>query len=270
MSGAPPAAIVDEVVNGLAVYRRAAAISPSDRVVLVHGSMDRAASFLKVVRRLPELEIVRYDRRGYGRSVTAGTALTIDEQVDDLLAVLGGSPAAVIGHSLGGVIALTAAQRHPELVPSVGAFEAPMAWSDWWPTVSAGAAAVEASRHASAEDAAEQFMRRMIGDERWERLPSRTRAERRSEGSALLAELRAIRGDAPYDPRQITVPVVAGYGTESKPYHQQAARQLAELAPHGELIVIEGAGHAAQSSHPDAFADFVRRVVERGPASLTD
>jgi len=138
-----------------------------------------------------------------------------------------------------------------------------MAWTDWWPKISAGAAAVEASRTASPQDAAEQFMRRMIGDERWERLPSRTRAERRSEGPALLAELGAIRGGAPYDPAALSVPVVSGCGTESKPYHQDAARQLAELAPHGELVVIEGAGHAAQSSHPDAFADFVRQVVAR-------
>ena len=59
MTAVPSAAIVDEVVDGLAVYRRAATPEvPGGRVVLVHGSMDRAASFLKAVRRLPELDIV--------------------------------------------------------------------------------------------------------------------------------------------------------------------------------------------------------------------
>ena len=33
----------------------------------------------------------------------------------------------------------------------------------------------------------------MIGDERWEGLPERTREQRRAEGPALLAELRSIR-----------------------------------------------------------------------------
>jgi pimeloyl-ACP methyl ester carboxylesterase len=264
VTGAARAPIVDEVIGGLAVYRHSGSTdgrAEGARVVFVHGSMDRSASFLKVVRRLDDLDLVRYDRRGYGRSVGAGPAPSIDAQVDDLVAVLDARPAVVVGHSLGGVVALAAAEKHPELVVSVGAFEAPMSWLGWWPSGSAGGVAV--TTDSSPADAAEGFMRRMIGDDRWERLPTRTRRERRAEGPALLAELASIRGLAPYDPTQVFVPVLAGYGSESKPYHQRAARELAELAPRGELTGIEGAGHAAQSSHADAFATFVRRVVAR-------
>ncbi|HEY5153327.1 MAG TPA: alpha/beta hydrolase [Acidimicrobiales bacterium] len=256
-------AIVDDRVGGLAIYRHEGEPGAA-RVVFVHGSMDRGASFLKVTRRLGGLTMVRYDRRGYGRSVGAGVAGSMGEQVADLLAVVGDEPAVVVGHSLGGVIALTAAQAHPGLIPSVAAFESPMSWMPWWPTVSAGAVAVAVAPEVGPEEAGERFMRRMIGDERWERLPSRTRAERRSEGPALLAELGSIRSGPPYDPAQVTVPVLAGYGSESKPYHQEAAIRLAEWAPEGELMVIEGAGHAAQSSHPEDFVAFVRRAVARG------
>ena len=252
--------VVDERVGGLATYRHAGEPG-SARVVFVHGSMDRAASFVKTARRLGDLNLVRYDRRGYGRSVAAGVAASLDEQVADLLAVIGDEAAVVVGHSLGGVIALAAAESDPERIPSVAAFEAPMAWTSWWPSASAGNVAVAAAGEAGAEEAAERFMRRMIGDERWEHLPARTRAERRSEGPALLAELASIRSRPPYDPARITVPVLAGHGSESKPYHQDAAVRLAESVPDGELIVIEGAGHAAQSSHPEAFAAFVRRAV---------
>jgi pimeloyl-ACP methyl ester carboxylesterase len=273
------AGIVDDVVEGLAVYRhrRSEPTSPPPApsgealgVVLVHGSMDRAASFLKVTRRLPELDVVRYDRRGYGRSVGAGLAPTIDDQVDDLFAVMDRTDhhrAVVVGHSLGGVIALRAAVRRPDLVPSVAAFESPMSWLDWWPKGSAGNRALAADGDGP-EDAAERFMRGMVGDRIWEKLPARTRRERRSEGPALLAELAAIRGEPPYDPAELTVPVLAGYGSESKPYHQEAARRLAELAPEGELIVVDGSGHAGQASHPAEFASFVRRAVERaGPTT---
>jgi pimeloyl-ACP methyl ester carboxylesterase len=263
-AAAGSAGIVDDVVGGLAVYRHHPSEPSSTMpVVMLHGSMDRAASFLKVTRRLPDLDIVRYDRRGYGRSVGAGLSPTVDAQVDDLLSVMGRRPAVVIGHSLGGVIALRAAVRRPDLVPSVAAFESPMSWLEWWPKVSAGNRAMAASRDEGPEEAAERFMRGMVGDEIWEKLPARTRRERRSEGPALLAELAAIRAEPPYEPGELPVPVLAGCGTESKPYHQEAARKLAELAPDGELMVVEGSGHACQSSHPADFAAFVRRAVER-------
>ena len=70
-------------------------------------------SFLKVTRRLPELDILRYDRRGYGRSIGVGICASMDEQVDDLLSVIGSEPAVVVGHSLGGVIGLVGAVPRP-------------------------------------------------------------------------------------------------------------------------------------------------------------
>ena len=42
--------------------------SPGPLVVLVHGSMDRSGSWVRVVRELRDVHTVRYDRRGYGRS----------------------------------------------------------------------------------------------------------------------------------------------------------------------------------------------------------
>ncbi len=101
-------------------------------------------------------------------------------------------------------------------------------------------------------------MRAIVGDDIWERLPPRIRQARRAEGPALVAELAALRRAAPYDPAQVRVPVATGYGSLSKPYHQEAARQLAEQVPDGQCLVIEGSGHGAHTSHPDRFAAFVR------------
>jgi pimeloyl-ACP methyl ester carboxylesterase len=231
-------------------------------VVFVHGSMDRAASFSKVTRRLRDYEIVRYDRRGYGRSLSAGVGARLDDHVADLLAVIGDRPAVVIGHSLGGVVALTAAARPTAPILSVGAYEAPMPWSPWWPRSSAGGSAVNAARELGAAAAAERFMRRMIGDEAWERLPERTREQRMKEGSALVAELTFLRhSSAPFDPSTIGVPVVSGYGTETEAHHRRASEQLAQQVPRGEIWVIEGARHGAHYSHPEEFCAFVGRAV---------
>lgn len=256
--------LVTRRLDGVAVYDRpvaAGAPVPAARLVVVHGSLDRGASFAKATRRLPDVEVTRYDRRGYGRSVDVGPG-TVDQHVDDLLAVLDERPAVVVGHSFGGVLAVLAARRRPDLVPAVGAFESPMPWAPWWPRSSAGSRAVLTAGEQGAEAAAEAFLRRMIGDERWERLPPSTKEARRAEGAALLAELREMRSVGPlYDPAELTFPLVVGRGTTSDPHHIQAADVLAAGAPHAELVVIDGAGHAAHSTHPDAFAGFVARVL---------
>ncbi|MGH9271369.1 MAG: alpha/beta fold hydrolase, partial [Ilumatobacteraceae bacterium] len=102
-------------------------------IVLVHGSMDRSAGLLKLSRRLDEVHrVVRYDRRGYGRSAPHAGPFRMDEQVADLVSLLDGRPATVFGHSYGGDVALALADRHPELVPAVGIYEAPLPWLDWW------------------------------------------------------------------------------------------------------------------------------------------
>jgi len=241
-------------------------------VVLVHGAMDRSSSFLRVRRQLEgECRVVRYDRRGYGRSLAAGPPVSFDQQVDDLAAIVGDRhAAALVGHSLGGVICLTLAERSPARVGAVLAYEAPMMWEPWWPTDSAGSAAVASSEGAAGDRdgaAAEAFMRRVLGDARWERLPAPVRAERRAEGATLLAELRSVRppSPAPYDAERVTVPVVAAFGKHTQSQHRRAAQDLARRAPRGVLETIEGAGHGAHLSHPAELAALVRRSLSLAP-----
>lgn len=232
-------------------------------VVLVHGALDRGASFSRVHAVLDDCRVLVYDRRGYNRSREAvPSAEGIEEHVDDLLALVDGRPAVVAGHSYGGNLALAAACRPGTSVRAVVAYEAPMPWLPEWPTETAGAAAMQAGASDSDPGAvAERFLRRMIGDEGWERLPSRTKADRRAEGETLLAELRSIRARAPYDPAAVAVPVVAAHGSGSFPHQRLAAERLAATVPHGELVVVEGARHGAHLSHPRQFADLVRRAL---------
>lgn len=232
--------------------------------------MDRSASFARVAGRLGDLHVVRYDRRGYGRSRAARPPVGIEGDVEDLLEVVAahaspGTSSVVVGHSYGGVVALAAAARHPGTVAAVGAFEAPMPWLPWWPEITAGSAAVANGDPGDADgdpgDAAEAFLRRMLGDERWEALPAATRRNRRLEGPALAAEVASMHtGVAPFDLDVLAVSVVAGHGTRSAARHQRAAQELAK-ATGGQPFVVQGADHGAHLSHPHRFAEYVRTVV---------
>jgi pimeloyl-ACP methyl ester carboxylesterase len=248
--------------SGLYVDEREPPAEPGDLVVLIHGSMDRGPSFSRVVTRLSDVQVLTYDRRGYHRSLQAlPLAHTLDEHVEDLFSVLAGRHAVAAGHSYGGTVALAAAWRRPEQIRAVVAYEPPAPWLPWWPKRSAGGSAAGAR---GPEEAAETFMRRMIGDARWERLPERTRARRRDEGPALIAEMASIRDDgAPFDPAQVSVPTVIARGELAAPHHRRGAEALADLIPGAELVEVEGAGHGCHLTHPDAFAATVRLALER-------
>lgn len=227
-------------------------------VVMVHGSLDRSTSFMRTARRLPDLEVILYDRRGYSRSrALRPIATDIDTHVDDLFDVIAGRRVAVVGHSLGGLVALAAAQRDPDLVRAVGAFEAPLPWNDWWPSRS------RAFVSENPGDFAQGFFDRVAGAGSWARLTEKGKMARRADGPALVAELAAIRADRPLvDLELIRVPTFAGRGSRSLEHHRHAAAIVAETVPGAQLIEIEGAAHGAHLTHPDAFARMVRSVVE--------
>jgi len=98
---------------------------PRARVVVVHGYAEHLGRYDEFVSRLEarNFECHRFDLRGHGRSGgIAAHVARFDEYVDDLRAVIDRARSAegdggaffVVGHSLGGLIALETIRRRPE------------------------------------------------------------------------------------------------------------------------------------------------------------
>lgn len=234
-------------------------------VVLIHGSLDRSAGLLKLSRRLDdELRVTRYDRRGYGRSNPHPGPFDIERQVDDLDAVIAGAdvtgrPLVLVGHSYGGNVALAFVDRHPGRVTAVVTYESPMSWEPWWPRDSAGGNAMAWSE--DPEEAAERFMRRLVGDDRWDRLPPSTRAARRSEGRAMIGELADLRAQAPWRPERIDVPVLVMRGEHGQEHHRAGTDALVDVLPDAVAHTVPGARHFGPNTHPDAVGERIRHFL---------
>jgi pimeloyl-ACP methyl ester carboxylesterase len=232
-------------------------------VACVHGSMDRHASFVRLRARLaPTCDVLLYDRRGYAASRDAVPPATgMDDHVADLFGLLEGRRAVLFGHSYGGDVALALAERHPEVVAAAVIFEAPLPWLDLWH------APGTASDHlswaaATPEESAERFLRRMMGDRRYERIPAATRTELRKDGPALMTELTAIRRDPPpFDPGRIDVPVIVSWGGETVERHRRGAQWLAASLPRARKHMIEGAAHNGHRTHSKQIAELVLSAV---------
>lgn len=245
-------------------------------VVLCHGAMDRSAGMLRLSRQLDdEALVIRYDRRGYARSSTLGPPYSLDANIDDLETVIarhvpGRRVSLAFGHSLGGNIVLGLADRRPDLIARAAIYETPLSWLDWWPSTGAGGAAAEARNGSGGPgndgDAAEAFMRRLIGDERWEGLPDSTRNGRRSEGAAMMAELTDLRRAAPWRAERVTCPVLAMSGEQGRGHHQRGMRMVADLIEDAEHAELQGAGHGAPNTNPAelaaALVDWLSRSVD--------
>ncbi|MEU9264741.1 alpha/beta hydrolase [Streptomyces sp. NPDC048251] len=108
-------------------------------VVLVHGLLtDSLASYYFTVApafAAAGLDVVMYDLRGHGRSERPAAGYTLDDNIDDLEALLDRlgvtGPVHLVGNSYGGTIAFGYAARHPERAASVSLVESEPATAAW-------------------------------------------------------------------------------------------------------------------------------------------
>ncbi|MFC4728693.1 alpha/beta fold hydrolase [Coralloluteibacterium thermophilus] len=119
--------VLDTPRGRIAALRQGAPGMP--RVLALHGWLDNAASFLPLAAHLPGVELVAIDLAGHGRSFhrAAAADYTFVEYLLDVAAVLDAldwhAPVALLGHSLGGAVAVMAAVAMPERIAALALVE---------------------------------------------------------------------------------------------------------------------------------------------------
>jgi pimeloyl-ACP methyl ester carboxylesterase len=108
-------------VNGIGIYHEIH--GEGEPIVLLPGLGSGVVTYGRVIAELSKAaRVVAIDNRGAGRSDKPDAPYTIEMMADDaaeLLGALGIGPAHILGHSLGGRIALSLALTHPEQVKSL-------------------------------------------------------------------------------------------------------------------------------------------------------
>lgn len=225
------------------------------RILLIHGSAaDHTTWSIQLASSLRErFTLIAYDRRG--------DAQTVEAHADDAAGLLAGdpSPALVVGSSFGAVIALDVVRRHG----AAGAvlIEPPMGATDDVPA--APAAFLEAYDRRAAEQggpaAAELFLRTVLGDAAFERMPRAFRDRATSKHAEIRADSAALLA---YHPRyaelaRVTAPVLLLGGERSASYFRPTLEALRAALPGARLELVPGAGHMLHAEAHRRFAELV-------------
>jgi pimeloyl-ACP methyl ester carboxylesterase len=233
-------------------------------VLLVHGSAASRRFWRTLVERLaPRYRVVAPDLIGYGESSPwhAGTRAT-DLDVVSAFANAIGEPLHLVGHSYGGALALRVARELGSKLASLALIE-PASFDLLDPRGDAAALAeieAVAGRHlelvaeGELEACAAHFMGYWIGGDAWAAMPAETSARIVQAMPKIAAEFRVLfrHPETLGAYRRLRAPTLLVRGTRTTLTAHEVVERLAATLPQCDFVEIQGAGHMAPLSHPDA------------------
>jgi pimeloyl-ACP methyl ester carboxylesterase len=237
-------------------------------LVLCHGFTGGAIDFSLQIPALAERRrVIALDLRGHGRSTKTHDAnsYSVSQLADDLnlfLDLAAGEPVDLVGHSMGGLVSMTAVLRRPDLAHSLVLMD-----TSAWSFLPADASLRKLVHNFMAKfDPARGVPSRVGGSPEDALIAAATPDDWRTFrdelyagmdawaykalGSALMAD--DAGGTLPAQLPSITCPVTVLVGEHDHPLVDQAP-ELAAAVAHGRLAVIPGAYHSPQLTHPDEW-----------------
>ena len=245
------------------VYTGARAFDPSqESVVFIHGAAMDHTVWVLPSRYFARhgINVLAADLPGHGRS--GGAPLPSIEAMSDwithLLDTAGVDKAAVVGHSMGSLVAFDVARRHPDRVRSLNLVGSalPMAVSD--PLLNSS----EANSHDAIDMLTYWGYSRdaQLGDNEtpgmW-MVGGTLRLLERAENGVLHNDLKACNEYRLEMSKEepVTVPTLLILGNRDMMTPPRNSRDLVSLLPNSRTVVLPGSGHSIMSERPDAMLD---------------
>ncbi|HXX36548.1 MAG TPA: alpha/beta hydrolase [bacterium] len=242
-------------------------------VVLVHGWTLNLRMWDPQVPSLSRrFQVIRYDRRGFGRSSGREDLSWDTADLAALLDRLGVAKAHILGMSQGGGVALSFARAFPDRAMSVilhgsvppSGFALRWSGPDRIP--------VREWQSRTKERGLEAF-RREWAEHPLMRVPE-GRADVRARLEDLLAEYRgehlldSVPRSGPIGPitmddlPRLMLPALVVIGDAEVPYLQLVARMFAYYLPNAQLAIIRGGGHLINLIEPEQYNATILRFLE--------
>lgn len=253
-------------------------------LVLCHGFSGSAHDFVLHVDALStDRPVIALDHRGHGRSTKTHDPAdySIDQIVADVVAFLEanvGMPVDLLGHSMGGAIAVRVTLNRPDLVRSLIMMDT-SAWS--FRSDDKELSALLAGFFASFDPAAGLPDVGDLNPAEDALIAAATPAAWQQDKAVLSAAfdpyaLKALgeelfAGDMSVRDRlgRIACPVTVIAGAADHPYADQAPSLAAEVSD-GRVVIIDGAYHSPQLTHPDEWRAAVLGHLTRVSARMSE
>ncbi|WP_134766000.1 alpha/beta fold hydrolase [Nocardioides sp. 1609] len=256
--------------------------STGDRVVFLHGLFGQGRNFVPIARALePDLRSLLVDLPNHGRSAWTDSVDYVDV-ADAVAADLRDGFAAdgavhVVGHSMGGKVAMVLALRHPDLVDRLVVVDISPADSDGageFEHLLDSLAALDLTSVVRRADA-DTALADPVPDDRVRGFLLQNLRASDDGGFAWRANLALLRAGLPTiggfpdadrlgDGAAFDHPVLWVAGERStyvRPDHEAPMRRL---FPRTTQVTIKGAGHWVHSERPEAFVSALRVFLRAG------
>lgn len=243
-------------VNGQHIYYED---TGGDGPVLLfsHGLLMDGSMFAPQVEAFKaQYRCITWDERGHGQTAT-GTCepFTYYDSADDAVALLrhlGIQSAVFVGMSQGGYLSLRAALRHPEVVQALVLIDTQAMVED--PAKMEGHQVLlqQWLEHGLSDEAAHMIQHIILG-QGWSGAAKWHAKWKQAQPGDLMASFTALatRDDISADVGRIAAAALVIHGDDDQAIDVDRAKAMADAMPESRMVLVPGAGHAANLTHPE-------------------